>query len=376
MVFTSIVEEVDSFDRFYEIRPEWDALASGEHNSVFLTWAWISSWVDVIPSGVKLYQVSLACDGEVVAKALFTEQILRRNYVLKSKALALHECLLPGCNLMIEHNGVLAKYPDSDILREIIKALDAHFDWDEIYLSGVGQSYIPIVDSVARELASAKRVRGLSVARYVDLEGIRDCGGVFLDSLSKKTRYKVKRYCGSIESHGEINVTSPDSPVQAQAYLTELIDLHQKYWQGKGGKGAFSRKSVESFHRRLIDHVYTLGGVQLLKVRCGSRTLGLVYSLVKDGQIYMIQSGYNYEQFEDSHPGYICLLKVIQYNMDKGYSKFDFLAGDSQYKRSLSNADATLYWIVLQRNKIKLRVEHMIRGVVKRFLALSDDVAF
>ena len=376
MVFTSVVEEIDSSDTFSESRLAWEALSSGAHHSPFLAWPWIAAWVETLPPGVRLYQVSLFREAELVAKALFARQRIRRNYIFLSKSFALHDYLFSGCNLMIEYNDVLTKQPSPALFGEVIKSLASRLSWDEIYLSGVGQSCIPVIDTIAGELACVKRVLGHSVARYVDLNTIRSRNLNVLASLSKKTRYKMRRYLNAVKANGEISISAPETPAQTQAYLTELIELHQAYWQSKGDRGIFDSSIAESFHRKLVGYACISGGVQLLKVRCGARTLGLVYSLVKDDNVYMIQSGYNYAEFRDSHPGYLCLLKVIQYNLDKEYLRFDFLSGDSQYKKSFSNAEENLYWLVLQRKKIKFRLESMLRSVRRRFLDLSDDVSF
>ena len=68
--------------------------------------------------------------------------------------------------------------------------------------------------------------------------------------------------------------------------------------------------------------------------------------------------------FSALHPGYVSHYLAIEYNLKHGAGVYDFLAGDAQYKSSLSHKDHTLAWVVVQRKRWKFMLEDALRSLV------------
>ena len=64
-------------------------------------------------------------------------------------------------------------------------------------------------------------------------------------------------------------------------------------------------------------------------------------------------------------PGYVTHVLAIVHNHQRGMTGYDFLHGDDLYKRVLSNKQQKLYWIVLQRNRLKFSIEGLLLRCVR-----------
>ena len=45
-------------------------------------------------------------------------------------------------------------------------------------------------------------------------------------------------------------------------------------------------------------------------------------------------------------------------NIMLGNKSYDFLMGDSQYKRSLSTQEGMMYWLTLRQQKVRFQIEN------------------
>jgi CelD/BcsL family acetyltransferase involved in cellulose biosynthesis len=142
-----------------------------------------------------------------------------------------------------------------------------------------------------------------------------------------------------------------------------LAALHQQRWEKRGRAGAFASARFRRFHESLIQRAFPLGAVQLLEVSAGEHTIGLIYNLVHRGKVYFYQAGFNYDDAGRASPGTVTLYHAIQYCSEVGLNEFDFLAGDDQYKKSLSTGCRHLVWAAFRRPHWKFRVLDWLRRV-------------
>jgi CelD/BcsL family acetyltransferase involved in cellulose biosynthesis len=115
--------------------------------------------------------------------------------------------------------------------------------------------------------------------------------------------------------------------------------------------------------------------VQLLRTRAGDgKIVGHLYNFVYRGRVYCYQSGF--ARFADNRmkPGLVSHHLAIVMSRAGGLRYYDFLAGDSRYKRSLSNRVGEMVWIVMQRPALRFTIEHRLRGAKQRLDAVARRV--
>ena len=108
----------------------------------------------------------------------------------------------------------------------------------------------------------------------------------------------------------------------------------------------------------------------MLKIS-NSDDIAFLYNYVWRGKIYVLQMGFHYPENKRFKPGYVAHAMAIVHNKAKGMSVYDFMHGESRYKRSFSNKSTNLYWVILQRQRLKFSVEKIAIGAVIRFRKIT-----
>jgi CelD/BcsL family acetyltransferase involved in cellulose biosynthesis len=130
-----------------------------------------------------------------------------------------------------------------------------------------------------------------------------------------------------------------------------------------GKTGAFAGDFLQGFHRRLVAEGVANGDVQLLRTRAGDgRIIGYLYNFLHRRRVYAYQSGFERSADNRLKPGLVSHHLAIEMNRAAGQGVYDFLAGDSRYKRSLANGVTELLWLVVQRRSLKFAIENSARA--------------
>jgi CelD/BcsL family acetyltransferase involved in cellulose biosynthesis len=347
-----------------KLEPMWRDLERRAHTSFFLSWHWMGTWLQWLPEEIPVQLLQVEHAGAVVGLAFLARRVLRRHHLLWSRALFLNRSGDPALDeISIEHNGVLAaRGAEAEVTQQAVRHLiEREKRWDELFVDGMGQ---PATLSQARLDGARVHVLKSGLARTVDLAAVRGGGGGFAGLLGPNTRYQVRRSRRELERFGEVRLDEARDRDQALGYLARLRELHQAYWRARGMPGSFSQPAFGSFHERLIEREFDAGVVQFLRLTAGGRELGYLYNHVYAGRVSSYQSGFAYpDDAAGQHyrPGLVAHALAIEHNAARGLEVYDFLAGDSDFKRRLATGEEPLAWLVVQRPRLKLRLENVAR---------------
>lgn len=248
------------------------------------------------------------------------------------------------------------------------KALSAHLqslEWDEFAVEGIFPG--PILDCFLRNGFSVlPPVISALPSYYVDLEQLRQSKTSYESLLSSNTREQLRRSLKKYEQLGEIRLEAAGDLPRAEGLFEEMCGLHQSRWRKKGEEGAFAPGRRLDFHRTLIRQAFAKGSIQLLRVTAGEQTIGILYNFVKSGKVYFFQSGFNYSGDKHLKPGLVTHTFAVRHCLNAGFTDYDFLAGDAQYKRSLAKNRRQLAWVVFARPRVKLFVIERLRIIKRR----------
>lgn len=332
------------------LRASWLELESRSDCSYFLTWAWIGEWLQLICDQRIVRVLSVFEGSRLVALGLITTR--RRFRGLGPRHLRLHEAGSKALDsLTVEYNGLLSE------AGRMPAALAAAVDflvreqprWHILYLPGIDSRDLPMQSLAAQPLEM--RVRRHATP-FVDLHAIRAAGGDYIASLSKKTRFKLRRTARDIAGNsGALEFTVADGPRQAHEFLHALVALHQAHWCNKpGGGGAFADPRILRFHERQVAKSTAQCGVQLARLCAGERPIGYAYHFIRDKVVYYYQAGIDYAGFASlGSPGMLLLAHAIQHAADNGMARYELMAGESPYKRRLANGAGEMLWLSLDR---------------------------
>jgi CelD/BcsL family acetyltransferase involved in cellulose biosynthesis len=162
---------------------------------------------------------------------------------------------------------------------------------------------------------------------------------------------------------GPVKLKVAESLDEALEFLSRLRELHQNYWRARGWPGAFASRFANEFHASLIRTCFPLGEIQILEVSAGSKRFGYLYNFVRNGVVSNYQSGFLYGEHPKRKPGLLTHMLAIEHNLQRGMRVYDFLMGEQQYKRSLATDEERMIWLVLQRSRLRFRVEVWLRAL-------------
>jgi CelD/BcsL family acetyltransferase involved in cellulose biosynthesis len=258
------------------------------------------------------------------------------------------------------------------VLRAILNFLAGSTNqWDELHVSAINTNN-KLCDLVSQPFAQVKaHLVKESAVPIVDLRHLRESSADYLSQLRSNARSQIRRAMRQHEQFGKLEIDHPETAADALQFFDELKRMHQAYWQVRGEPGAFGGDFCDRFHRTLIAKRWPLGEIQLLRVRAGSRVVGTLYNFVHRGRVLFYQSGIDYDGDPKLKPGLVCQVMAVQHNLQLGADVYDFLAGASQYKQSLSTNSELLRWFVWQRPRWRFRVENWLRDTKRKFVSLS-----
>jgi CelD/BcsL family acetyltransferase involved in cellulose biosynthesis len=319
---------------FAALEAKWRDLETRSEPSFFQSWTWMGCLAEERFSDPVLVEAREA--GRVVALALFNR---------RGGALYLGESGDPALDCpYIEYNGVLVETGrEAELTAACLGAVRlTPGRWGlwkpRLVLGGIDT----VTAEAAERTGQVRRVRSLS-APLVDLT---DQGNCFLDNRSANTRHQLRRSNRDYARTGVVAVERAGSLAQAYAFLDGLKALHQTSWTARGQPGAFANPFFLRFHQALIARGLDRGEIALLRITAGDQIIGFLYNFQHRGRCLAYQSGFNYARASrHEKPGLTCHYEAIRYSARCGAARYDFLAGDDRYKRSLADRADTLHWI-------------------------------
>jgi CelD/BcsL family acetyltransferase involved in cellulose biosynthesis len=357
----------------------WRDVEADADSSFFVSADWTDAWLRSLPEEALPLLVQITLDDDSTALALLGRTRTRRRKVIRSRVLALHETGDRELDIFtVEHNRLLARAgAERNGWHSLLTALAHRPDWwDELRVSAVTRSERDRVLAAADEAGLDTRLIDSKPYYFVNLRNLRESGQDYLGSLSRNTRYQVRRSAKLYEQeYGEVTLRNAESVEEALAFFSRLCELHEAYWNKRELPGAFATQLSQTFHRRLIANSVPEGHAQLTRIRAGDHEIGYLYNFVHRGTVSSYQSGFNYSADNRIKPGLLGHCLAVEKQIEAGQDVYDFLMGRSQYKSSLSTDEGEMSWLSIQRPRLMFRLEALAQRIKARLTASrnSDD---
>jgi len=347
------------------LKKEWSIIEGQSDIEFFLSWTWISTWIETYRPNINILRAFF--DTELVAIAALVFRKEHRYYILRSKTLHVHQTGDPEQDqIWIEYNGILAKQEHKE---EVTKSSIAYLGlisemWDELIVGAITDSEASLLenagDLMRHDLWEAP-------CYGVDLKTIRESQKSYLQTLSRNTRYQIKRSIKKYQNNGEIQILSAERKAEALQSFDDIGPLHVARWGAGFGESGFANLNFTKFHRSLISTAWDKGQVDLISVRANGKIIARFYNFIYRNRVYFYLSGLALEQDNQLKPGLTGHALCIQRYIDAGYDFYDFMGGGERYKSSLAHKHQHLVKIALQKKKIKFKLEKLGRGIKNYF---------
>ena len=275
-----------SWSQWRSLSGTWSALASEcPECSIFLTANWIETWLEVygphLNPSLLLFQ-----SGEQTVGACLVSKGNSRSAMIPVQRISLNATGEPPQDTTYsEFNDVLCL---EGWEREVALALAEYLavgEWDELALDGFTNS--PVYQSLLSAFDKLEREETWHPSYFVNLHQLRHLGQSFEVSLGQKRRKHLRQNNRSFANHGPIEVQTARTPTEAVSMFRELGAFNLLRRQSLGGEPIFASPMFLAFHSALITKHMQDGVTQLLAVRAGERTIGLVYNLTQIGRAHV-----------------------------------------------------------------------------------------
>jgi len=316
------VSELLEMDVFWVL---WETLPSLYEQNFFVSKTFVINWLKSMP-GDKLVVTSLMINSKdgLCAIGLFFETVDKIKRVMKLKTLNLlrtgddkldkvwPEYLMPRCKVEHEFNV-------GDWLQETLNEIDA----DCVKISSTPVAW----GKVWVEKASI-RTRAFS---YNETKGY--CRTLPFTDVSPSVRRNVsqtERYSKS-ELFGDLNLKLSTDHNESLRLLSEE---HKKKWDDSDTKSGFNDSE---FNEVLSSLLLGKSGVRIYDAYSGDVWVGSTLILTSDKWAGFYVSGYKKFPTNKWHIGIWMHCKVMEVLSKIGFNQYDFMAGDENYKKRLSN---------------------------------------
>ncbi|HNY76815.1 MAG: GNAT family N-acetyltransferase [Sedimentisphaerales bacterium] len=332
---------------------EWnELLASSRADSIFLTWEWISTWLDTVyPEAPLCVVVVREHNGPLVAIAPFYCTDLRLLGMVKYRCLR----IIGDCQSGGEYGDVIARsgYEHKGIVcvaRELLKHPSM---WDCMWLCNMaGRTGSP------QRLTAACTALGLYAhtrPRDFGSVALPDTHDAYLTRLSKNGRDQIKRKDKRLRAEHTLECVSCGAAEEVPQFLSDLFALHRRRWESVGQAGSFVRRpAMKRFYEAFAPVALRRGWLRLYGLRVDGIIRAVQYGYAYHGVFSQLQEGYDPDGFDGA--GNVLRNQVIKMCIEEKMSEYDFLGGFSEHKRRWGAEPVTGYDLFVGRKSPKTRV--------------------
>jgi hypothetical protein len=106
-----------------------------------------------------------------------------------------------------------------------------------------------------------------------------------------------------------------------------------------------------------------------MEIASGDLKLAVLYNFVYAGASLFYLSGLRRAPDKRVKVGLVAHASAIEHCRAAGLARYDFLASDDQYKKSLANASRPQSWLVFRKRNAKLETLNLLRRAKRALLA-------
>ena len=318
-----------------ELEHKWIALQSQSNASAFIAWFWIKQWLaqkNLITNNCLCIEVKQGQD--TVGLALFGIKTKRVFWGLSFKQYFLHKSgNIKEDQTWIEHNTfLLHKDYEQQLAAEICQQLSKIEQIDDIKIGLSSPDFINKLNFVDFKI----RTELSSPGYFANLAGFTTLDD-YLASLSKNTRSHIKRSIKLLNEKSPLRLVLATDATEKNTVLKNIADLHRIKWRSTVYGSGFDNPCFYNFHKGLIQDEHSAQNCRLYTLYQDDIALGHVYLLTQGERWSFYLSALNFNEDNRIKVGLVIHSLVIEQAIKQGVTVYDFLAGEAQYKNSLSN---------------------------------------
>ncbi|MGF1765234.1 GNAT family N-acetyltransferase [Aliivibrio kagoshimensis] len=348
----------------------WKGLETKANENIFLSWLWISSWLDTFVGDFILVEAR-ANNGIVGLGILIKQTSLLDNCTQHGNSYLHRMGDESKDQIWIEYNDFLMDKTSATQIRECMASKVFHtIKQRESFI--VGASFVNDFDTI-HKIGVLQRVTWRTTAYGLDLSVFNGDVDAFTMSLSRSSRYQIKRSIQRYEALGELKVETALTVSKAMEFFDMAKPYHISRWGSSKGGSGFINTDFVGFHSTLIERGIQHKNVQIHRLSVNETTIAIIYNLETDTQVYFYLSAINYTM-DDSHlkPGLVSHYLLIKKAIEEGKMTYDFMGGAARYKSTFANQQSDLAVFKYQHPHFLLTAENFSRKLKRHVQSKSS----
>jgi CelD/BcsL family acetyltransferase involved in cellulose biosynthesis len=322
-------EVVRTVEQWNTLRTEWnDLLLESRANTLFLTWQWLDTWMqlqDVLP------QLIVVCvrDGQGHLRGVAPFYVAE--YALLGALPYRVLRIIGDTDTGAEYQTWIATTGDEDkvFTAAVTGLLAVRSEWDLIWIPNMNAW-----SGLDSSLTGAMRAGGLSVNQRPNVFSafsLPDDFDSYLKKMSANRRQQVRRMSRKILGEPNVQIKKVRSKEEVAPALEALFELHGKRWRAAGEEGVFVNKPKEkAFYERYVPLAFDNGWLGMYSLLDSGVPKAVQIGYVYDRTFLQLQEGFDPDY--SSHVGNVLRAFVIEDCIGTGCRTYDFLGGSSEHK--------------------------------------------
>jgi CelD/BcsL family acetyltransferase involved in cellulose biosynthesis len=378
-----IITDETGFDA---LEKDWNKLFLSSNGSIFQSFEWSRTWWKYFGETGKLHILLLRKEGCPIAIfPFFMDEIkiwgfkccTSLRYIGSNVAQPLVHKLMGLVSYTDYLDAIIKRGSERESYIEIMHYLSEKLQKvDEIIFDEISEHNdfweygFPLLGEVSKLMDIEENQSSQIIKLSSNWEG-------YLNDMSKGRRYKTRQSLNKIIDPDKkiFCVNSPENEDEFSQYYQKMVSIHQRKWNELGSIGTFFEDENRLFHEEVSQLLFKKGWLKihaLSPISMPEEVIAIDLNYCFRNRIYKAHTAVDKQsEYFKEGPG-TCLLNMeIKEAFDDHMAEFDFMRGDEEYKRMVSNVE-------LRSKTITLRDPHWyrnkLRTLVKRKTSLSRSL--
>jgi CelD/BcsL family acetyltransferase involved in cellulose biosynthesis len=332
-------ELIETAEGFHALEPDYCALLErSSAENIFLTWEWLSTWMDVYGAGAAPFVILVRDDRDRIVAVAPLRIAWRRRFGLWYRQLGF---IGTGESVCPEFLDIVAVPGNEQMVVTVIGEAIVRYRsrWDKLILTD-----IPGDSRRAGQLITWLRQHRLQalmepdrVCPFISLPGTWDqCEAVLGRSFKRHLRRDRRRLISELGATFE--VVTPSEDAEIKEIMDDVARLHQDRMEDTQRGGNFRKLDYRAFHESLARRFAGKGWLLVAFLRLDGKRIAARYGYVYGGTYYAYQSGFD-SDYQQHAPGKVLLSCLVRHFIDIGLNEFNFLRGAQPHKYEWTASD-------------------------------------
>lgn len=352
---------------------EWnELLRASSADTLFLTWEWLSSWIDLAAMRVEPFFVTVRDDGgRLLGAAPFYRSGLQLLRSVRFETLRIASDHATGFEYA---DWPLRTGCETEAAGAIVAELARRRrEWDLIWMP-LARGWT----GAHQHIVAASRAAGFLVQRRSKPFGAFPLPTSLEQwelTFSGKRRQQLRRHRRRLLGTEGVAVARCEQERDLPLYLEALYDLHGRRRMLENDPGTFVRKPLQvRFYDTFTRKALASGWLRLYALFHDDRIHAIQLGYVYNNVFHQIQEGFNPEYVDGA--GNVLRHVVIEECIKEGVAEYDFLGGYTEHKRRWGAVERIGYDVLIGRPTLRGRLlfagEVWPSGRYMRALGLVD----